>query len=188
MDNQQARRIEEAAREFAGAIRESIEMVSGRSTEAQERARSLTESFFEAATMELRAQVESNREAAGELTEQSRRQQEALGELSAESLNVYADFLNRVSTYYQTNLEQVQSTAQEGARMASESTLRATTSMQAAVEGHPGVPIAGYDELNVEEISGRLEGLSEDELRRVRDYEVQNENRQTIIEQIDRKL
>ncbi|MGF1471372.1 MAG: hypothetical protein ACFB50_06450 [Rubrobacteraceae bacterium] len=191
MDRQsreQARRINEAAREFAEALRESMQTVSGRSNEVQERARMLTQSFFESVNRELETQALSSRTAAEELTEQARKQQEALRELSEESLNLYKNFLDQVTTYYQTNLEQAQASVQESTRMASESTQRASTSTLAAVEGHPGVPIAGYDELNVDEISSRLESLSEDELRSVRDYEVQNKNRRTIIEQIGRKL
>src|ERR671916_677902 len=49
-------------------------------------------------------------------------------------------------------------------------------------------PIAGYDELNVREISQRLEGLSAAEIRKVREYEKRNKNRETLIEQFDRKL
>ena len=49
-------------------------------------------------------------------------------------------------------------------------------------------PIEGYDEMNVEEISDRLEDLSEDELKKVRDYERRNKNRDTLIEQLDRKI
>jgi hypothetical protein len=49
-------------------------------------------------------------------------------------------------------------------------------------------PIEGYDELNVEEISGRLGDLSAEELRLVRDYEERNKNRDTILEQLDRKI
>jgi hypothetical protein len=51
-----------------------------------------------------------------------------------------------------------------------------------------GVPIEGYDELNVGEISGRLDSLSEEELKKVRDYEKRNKNRDTLIEQLDRKI
>ena len=51
-----------------------------------------------------------------------------------------------------------------------------------------GLPIEGYDELNVGEISGRLESLSEGELKMVRDYEKRNKNRDTLIEQLDRKI
>jgi hypothetical protein len=49
-------------------------------------------------------------------------------------------------------------------------------------------PIAGYDELTVEEISGRLGGLSVEELRVVRDHEERTKNRETILEQLDRRI
>ena len=49
-------------------------------------------------------------------------------------------------------------------------------------------PIEGYDELTVEEVSGHLGGLSAEELRAVRDHEERNKNRDTILEQIDRKI
>ncbi len=187
MDNRQTQVLNEAAKEFAGALRESLQAVSGRSRETQERVLALTQDFFESVNAELQAQDESNRATAGELTEQTRKQREAIAELSMESSNVYRDFLHRVTSRYQTNLERTRSTAQEGTRMASESTERVAASMQSAAEGHPGVPIPGYDEMNVEEVSKQLEGLSEDELSRVRDYETQNKNRRTVIEQIDRK-
>jgi hypothetical protein len=49
-------------------------------------------------------------------------------------------------------------------------------------------PIEGYDELNVEEVSARLDALSSEELREVRDYEERNKNRETILEQLDRTI
>jgi hypothetical protein len=49
-------------------------------------------------------------------------------------------------------------------------------------------PIEGYDEMNVDEISGRLDGLSVEELQLVRDYEELNEGRKTLLEQMDRKI
>jgi hypothetical protein len=56
------------------------------------------------------------------------------------------------------------------------------------IERKMSFPIEGYDEMNVGEISGRLDGLSEEELKRVRDYERRNKNRDTLIEQLDRKI
>jgi hypothetical protein len=50
------------------------------------------------------------------------------------------------------------------------------------------LPIEGYHELTVEEVSGRLSELSAEELRVVRDYEERNKNRDTILEQLDRKI
>jgi hypothetical protein len=49
-------------------------------------------------------------------------------------------------------------------------------------------PLEGYDEMNVDEISGRLEGLSVQELQLVRDYEELHERRTTLLERMDRKI
>jgi signal transduction histidine kinase len=49
-------------------------------------------------------------------------------------------------------------------------------------------PIEGYDELTVEEVNARLSSLSAEDLREVRDYEERNKNRETILEQLDRRI
>jgi hypothetical protein len=49
-------------------------------------------------------------------------------------------------------------------------------------------PVEGYDELTVEEISGRIGGLSADDLRVVRDHEERTKNRETVLEQLDRRI
>jgi hypothetical protein len=49
-------------------------------------------------------------------------------------------------------------------------------------------PIEGYDELTVEEVSARLDALSTEELRKVRDYEEHTKKRETILEQLDRRI
>jgi predicted solute-binding protein len=49
-------------------------------------------------------------------------------------------------------------------------------------------PIEGYDELTVEEVSERLDGLSTEDLREVRDYEERTKNRETVLEQLDRRI
>jgi hypothetical protein len=62
---------------------------------------------------------------------------------------------------------------------------RASAAGGAAMNG--GFPISGYDEMNVSEISARLNDLSAAELEQVREYEKRNKNRETLIDQIDRK-
>jgi hypothetical protein len=49
-------------------------------------------------------------------------------------------------------------------------------------------PIEGYDELTVEEVSGRLGALSTEDLREVRDYEEHTKKRETILEQLNRRI
>ena len=67
-----------------------------------------------------------------------------------------------------------------------DTTAEAMRSAAETATGQP--PIAGYDEMNVEEVTGQLDGLSEAQLRRVRNYEQRNKNRETLIAQIDRRL
>jgi hypothetical protein len=40
----------------------------------------------------------------------------------------------------------------------------------------------------VDEVSDRLGALSVEDLREVRDYEERNKNRETILEQLDRRI
>jgi hypothetical protein len=47
---------------------------------------------------------------------------------------------------------------------------------------------ANYDELTVDEISEKLDGLSTEQLKQVREYEKQNKDRETLIGQIERKI
>ena len=49
-------------------------------------------------------------------------------------------------------------------------------------------PIAGYDEKNVDEISARLDALSDEQIRHLRAHEKANKNRQSLIERFDSKL
>jgi hypothetical protein len=49
-------------------------------------------------------------------------------------------------------------------------------------------PIEGYDEMNLDEVSKRLGGLSVDELKRVRKYEKDNKNRRTLRKEMKRKI
>jgi len=49
-------------------------------------------------------------------------------------------------------------------------------------------PIEGYDELTVEKVNERLGALSAEDLREVRDYEERNKVRETVLEQLDRRI
>jgi hypothetical protein len=92
------------------------------------------------------------------LAEQIQRQQQTFQQMTQEVLTTYTQLFNIPVSY-----------AQEGLRSAQ-------------------FPIGGYDELTVDEVAGRLSGLSTEELRVVRDYEERNKNRDTILEQLDRRI
>ena len=50
------------------------------------------------------------------------------------------------------------------------------------------LPLEDYDSMNVRQISGRLDDLSVEEVRRLRDYEVKNKNRRTLLNRFDRRI
>jgi polyhydroxyalkanoate synthesis regulator phasin len=54
--------------------------------------------------------------------------------------------------------------------------------------GLPGFPITAYDQLSVPQINDRLRELTQDELRKVRDYEDGHRNRIGVIRAVERKL
>ena len=58
--------------------------------------------------------------------------------------------------------------------------------LRTAVMGALGT--ANYDELSVAEVSRRIEGLPTEQLKKVREFEKNHKNRETLIEQIDRKI
>ena len=88
--------------------------------------------------------------------------------------------------------------ARQGLRVAEEATEqtdkvlrqteKATREAELEVVVFSALKTANYEELSVAEIFKRLDDLSADELRKVREYEKHNKNRETLIEQIDRKI
>ena len=58
---------------------------------------------------------------------------------------------------------------------------------EAAAGERGGPPIVGYNDLTVEEIKKKLDGLSEGELEKIRSYEKKHKDRKTLVEWLDRK-
>ena len=108
MDNQQTRRVNEAAQKFAESLTEAYRAVAGHSVSAQELNAQLTQEFFNGVINNLRTQAESNRALAEDLIEQQRKQQEASQALTQESVNAYTEFLNSMFSYYRGSLDEAQ--------------------------------------------------------------------------------
>ena len=197
VDRRREDAIDEAAARFAETLAESYRIVYEHAAEAQARRGRLAQDFSQRVLDHLREQAESGRAASEQLADQARRQQEAGQAFAQESVNAYIDFLDTAFAQYREGTQRATGSAQEGARAVTQITADvvgnvvgtaagATRATAESVAGQP--PIEGYDEMNVDEISARLRGLSEAELRRVRNYEQRNKNRETLIAQIDRRL
>jgi hypothetical protein len=156
----------------------------------------------------VREQTEHNVRTAETFARSASKQQEGFRTLTQAWAGTYRDFFSPfaffregVRTSQQAARQGLQATEQitrQGLRVAEEATeqtdkvLRQTekatkeAELKAAVLG--ALKTANYDELSVAEISKRLDGLSAEQLRKVREYEKQNKNRESLIEQIDRKI
>jgi hypothetical protein len=156
----------------------------------------------------LREQTEHNVRTAEAFVRSASKQQEGFRTLTQAWAGAYREFFSPfayfregVRTTQQAARQGLQATeqvARQGLRVAEEATeqteevLRHTekatkeAELKAAVLG--ALKTTNYDELTVDEIAGRLDDLSVTELKKVRKYEKRNKNRETLIEQIDRKI
>jgi hypothetical protein len=62
-----------------------------------------------------------------------------------------------------------------------------TEQARQARKGLQAPPLKNYDDLSAEDIERKARGLSEEEIRQVRDYEKRHKDRKTLIETLDRK-
>jgi hypothetical protein len=154
-----------AAERLAETTRDSFGTILDHAVGLQERNVRFAQGLVDGSIKELRSQVESNQAMTQELVERAEKQREAFQTLLEESVDAYVDLLYTPFAYYRQGLRLVESEMTGG-----------------------GLPIPNYDELNVEEVKGLLDGLTAAQLREIRDYEKRNKNRETLIEQFDRNL
>jgi hypothetical protein len=151
-----------AAEQLARTTGDSYKAVVDQVVALQERNVRFAQGLVDDSIKELRSQVESNRAMTQELVDKAERQRGAFRTLVEESADAYVDLLYTPLAYFR-----------QGLRL---------------VETGSGFPIPNYDELNVEEVKVALDGLTAAQIREVREYEKRNKNRETLIEQFDRKL
>jgi hypothetical protein len=114
MDEQQAKRVDEAAQKFAEALMESYKALTDPAISARALNAELTQDFFDAVIDNLHAQGESNLALTQGLIEQQQRQREALELLAQESVNAHMDFLDSMFFFHRQSVEAAESRTREG--------------------------------------------------------------------------
>ena len=99
MDEQQQRRVNEAAEQFADAVRASYQAVAERDASAQELNAELTQQFFNTVIGNLRTQAEDTRQMTQQLADQQQRQADATRTIAQESVGAYMEFLNSIFSF-----------------------------------------------------------------------------------------
>ena len=192
MTTKNVEKMGETAQQVSQSTQRAGRIFNGYLAEAQEIntefARRATETWIEA----IRNQTELNQRMVQRLYGEVEGQTGAWQGFLQDWMSVYsAPFFNPFGSvnpfdYLRQGVETTTRNVEQVTDMTQKTTAAGIASANASANG--GFPIAGYDEMNVEEVSPRLEGLSEDQLKRVREHEKRNKNRDTLIEQIERKI
>jgi hypothetical protein len=149
---------------------------------AQESARIATD--YWAASRERNNKVA--RDLTRTITEGMRRQTDANEELTSKIFEILEERDEAHKRFFGQWAETFASVPFDYARQATREAQKSVDSVTASVNG--GFPIARYDDLSVEEISGRLDTLTDAQIKQVRDHERRTKNRKSLMEQFDRKL
>jgi hypothetical protein len=182
----------------------------------QQRNAEFVQGWTSEAVEAVREQTEHNVRTAEAFARSARKQQEGLQTLAQEWTGAYRDFFSPFAYARQATqqglrtaqqatqqaaeqgLQATQQVARQGLRVAEEATeqteeaLRQTEEATREVELRTSVLAAletdNYDGLTVAEITERLDDLSADELKKLREFEKRNKDRETLVERIDRKI
>ncbi len=170
-------KIGETAQTMVRTSQDSAQIITDYFVKAQELNTQLAQRAVEAWIDGLRKQTELSQDVARELVGRADEQVDAYRRFFGQWGNGFMSFPFAGATNVTFPFQR------QGMRLV-ETAARGTEEIAETVT----FPIAGYDEMNVAEISERLEGLSADELKRVREYEKRNNGRDTLIGQIERKI
>lgn len=211
-------KTQRTALEMAEAQREAYEALAENLSAAQRRGTGLANGGIEFARLQednaraaqdwtddaveaLREQAEHNIRTGEAFARTIRKQQEGFRSLTQQWVGAYWNFFSPLA-YVREGMKITQQAteqvARNGLRVAEEATEqtaevlrqteKATREAELRIAVSEAVKTADYDELSVDDISKKLNGLTTEQLRKVREYEKGNKNRETLIEQIDRKI
>jgi hypothetical protein len=170
------RGTEGAQAEWLGAMQSLAEQIQKQQQYSQQMTQELMNTYMQLLNTpgsylsgQAEQQQQTLKQTAQQWMEQAQQQQQTFQQQAQEQQQSFQQMTQEVMSTYSQLWNIPLSYAKEGLRDAQ-------------------FPIEGYDELTVEEVSGRLGALSAQELREVRDYEEHTKKRETILEQLDRRI
>jgi signal transduction histidine kinase len=183
MDRNASSRMEHAApdaqgaqAEWLGAMQSLAEQIQKQQQNSQQMTQELMNTYMQLLNTpgsyisgQAEQQQQTLQQTAQQWMEQAQQQQQAFQQQAQQQQQSFQQMTQEVMSTYSQLFNIPLSYAKEGLRDAR-------------------LPIEGYDDLTVEEVSARLDALSTEDLREVRDYEERTKNRDTILEQLDRRI
>jgi hypothetical protein len=184
--------------------------------EAQQRSVSFSQEWLSNGVEALRGQTEQNIRTAEAFAESARKQQEAFSGITAGWTNAYRGVFFAPFSYAQGGLKAVQQATEQAAQVTQEATrqglqlVEETTeqSEQVTREAEREIERAreanrkaqvwkavlrtfgtdNYDGLTVSHVTQKLDDFSVEQLKEIRAHEKQGKGRETLVEQIDRRI
>ena len=168
--------VEGAQAEWLGAMQSLAEQIQKQQQNSQQMIQELMNTYMQLLNTpgsyvsgQAEQQQQTLQQTAQQWMEQAQQQQQAFQQQAQQQRQAFQQMTQEVLNNYSQLFSIPLSYAQEGLRSAQ-------------------FPIEGYDDLIVEEVSENLDSLSGEELRVVREYEERNKNRDTVLEQLDRRI
>jgi hypothetical protein len=181
---------------------------SARLVQLQQRNAEFVQGWAGSAVEAARERTEQNVRTAEAFSRSVRKQQENFRSLGWDWAETYRNFFSPFAYAQegmrifqratQRGLGAAEQTSREGLRAAERATDQAGEVLSQTEEAlreaelrtevYGSLGTADYDGLAVEEAAKRLEGLSTDQLEKVREFEKNNKNRETLIERIDSRI
>ncbi len=166
----------------------------------QQRNASFVQGWLNGGVGILRDHTEHNLRTADAFALSARKQLEGLQTLGREWVGAYQSFFSPFA-YAREDLRAAQQglqATQHGLRVVEKATERTDEVLRQTEEAtrdaelrsavHGELKVENYEELNVEEVPKKLDGLPVGELKKVREYQKRNKGRETLIGQINRKI
>jgi hypothetical protein len=167
---------EEARQQWLGMLQTLSEQIQRQQQTSQQMTKEMMETYMQLLntpgsylTGQAEQQQQTLQQTAQQWMEQAQQQQQTFQQQAQEQRQAFQQMTQEVMSTYAQLFNIPLSYAKQGLR-------------------ESGFPVDNYDDLNADEISRRVSGLSVEELRVVRDYEERNKNRDTVLEQLDRRI
>lgn len=179
----------EVARDLVGSMGSTNFMTNGTKVmELGQRNAQFFQSWITGGVDYLRNQAQHNQKTAEAFVKSAREQQEGLRKLGEAYSGLYEEVAQSSRSYAEEGMKNAQQATRQGLQAVQETAEQAASQASSNGNGNGELPIKDFDNLSVSDAAQKLGSLSEEDLKKVRSYEKQNKNRDSLVEQIDRKI
>src|SRR5918995_1452958 len=207
------RKVDATGKQYIDTLRVPDQAVAKRGEQAQQGSGELSQQFFKAAIDQHQHQVKAAQQITQIPVATYMNFAKSMFSFTQVSVESYMKFANSMFSFSNGSVKSTATALKEAKRSAEEAHMRAEeaerqveqaqrrteeaerraeeaerSSSEAESQGDDDLPLADYDSLNIRQISERLDELSVEEIRGLRDYEVRNKDRSTLVNRLNSRI